>query len=134
MADIPRKRSPSRSTPQETVVGGTKPERFTRDGELILTRRQLIMLHALVDTPDCTAQSMVHWDQLTVPYGKEYTRETAFRMPKGWVTIWKTKRHYRIQLGERGRDILERRVPVYVHGYGPFDRMLRLFRRPWRPQ
>lgn len=109
---------------KDTYVGGTHPERFNKRGELIITRRQLVMLHALLDTPDGTAKTLAEWYRLTYPYGKEYVAETARRMPRKWVLLFRYA-HGLVgaRLEQRGRDIVAGAVPAYVHGRGPFQGM-----------
>jgi hypothetical protein len=111
-------------------------ERFTRDGAVILTIPQVALLHALLDRPECRARSRTDWAEASKPYLTLFRRYDwdgmmlhAYRIPRAWVTRTRVGRCIQCQLTPRGRDILERRIPSHIYGYGPYWGLRRLVER-----
>jgi hypothetical protein len=102
-------------------------ERFLRDGSLAVTPTQLGLLQGLLERPDATTHSRIDWVSASRPHLR-WTRagkndaliRSTLRMPASWVTRGKLRGRYRCTLAKRGRDILERRVPVTIVGHGPY--------------
>jgi hypothetical protein len=42
------------------------------------------------------------------------------RVPRTWVTRTRVGRCIQCQLTDRGRDIVERRIPSHIYGHGPY--------------
>jgi hypothetical protein len=102
-------------------------ERFTVNGAVILTIPQLALLQSLMDRPGCRARSRTDWAEASKPYVtlfRAYNWDAmmlqAYRIPREWVSRARVGSRIECQLTDRGRDILERRVPAHIYGYGPY--------------
>lgn len=105
----------------------TRGERYLRDGSLAVTPTQLGLLQGLLDRPDATTHTRIDWVRASRPHLRwaglatdDALVESTFRLPASWVAREKLRGRFRCTLAERGRDILERRVPASIIGYGPY--------------
>ena len=101
-------------------------EPITKRGEVLVTVNQIILLHALYDRPDCIATSMSDWFRAGRPYAFQ-TCTSLYSLKRGiqsihraWVVRQKVGGRVVCGLTERGRDIVERRVPVRIRGLGTY--------------
>lgn len=111
-------------------------ERFTRDGAVILTLPQLALLQALLDRPACRARSRTDWAEASKPYVTLFRAYHwdgmmlhAYRIPRAWVERTRVGRCIQCQLTDRGRDIIERRIPSHIYGHGPYWGLRHLVQR-----
>jgi hypothetical protein len=102
-------------------------ERFTRNGAVILTIPQLALLHGLMDRPEGRAKSRSDWAESSKPYVRLFRRysfdimmQRNYFVPRAWVTRTRVGASIQCQLTQRGRDIIERRVPAHIYGYGVY--------------
>ena len=96
-------------------------ERYTKQGHLLTSSRQLLALNALLDTPQASVTSIAEWHALTKRYEEYLHRDTVWNFPESWVTVTRVGPRVIATLGPRGRAILGGHVPVHVHGCGPMD-------------
>jgi hypothetical protein len=102
-------------------------ERYTVRGAVIVTIPQLALLQALMDWPDARARSRTAWARSSKPYVTLFRRYDwdsmmlqAYRMPHVWVTRTRLGARIQCQLTDRGRDIVDRRLPAHIYGYGTY--------------
>jgi len=93
-------------------------ERFTKAGRLLITSRQLMALNALLDTPNGEVSSLAEWHRLVRRYEEYLHRDSVWRLPDSWVRTVPLGRRIGAVLEPRGREILEGRVALHIHGFG----------------
>ena len=113
--------------PRRSGDNALVPERRAWDGSVVITRRQLALLHGLLDRPDGMADCLGDWILSAVPYLSNSSRGALFgvlislyKVPTAWVRRIKVGRCLRVVLLPRGRDILELRVQTRIHGHGVY--------------
>lgn len=116
-------------------------EMTTRDGAVILGRNQFTLLMGLMDCPDYQAASTRELIRVAHPYttslrgrlGVGALEKSSRRLNSAWVTGKRVGRCIVWRLTPRGIGILERTVPAYIKGYGPYTGMaaLRAERLDW---
>ena len=105
-----------------------RSERLTKDGAVIVTHNQLVLLHGLLDRPDAACVSYVDWVRASIPYMRRFQTapnpdrlfRSIHRLPDSWVTRMKIGRGVRCQLTLRGRSLLDRSLPAHVMGHGTY--------------
>ena len=102
-------------------------ERFAWDGSLVITRRQIALLHGLLDRPDACVGSYADWVRAARPYLTNRSPGAlmgvslgAYKVPYAWAARLEDGARPRIVLTARGRDILERRIQCRVRGFGVY--------------
>jgi len=95
-----------------------KGERFTKAGRLLITSRQLMALNALLDTPHGEVGSLAEWFRLVQRYDEYLHPDSVWRLPTSWVRTKSRGRRIGAILGPRGREILDGKVPLHIHGVG----------------
>lgn len=105
-------------------------ECHTKAGEVILTRNQLILLKALLDRPEATAESMSDWVSAARPYYRNGEGEPGFlpsvlfksarRVSEAWVARVQAGSRLRCALTARGLAIVDGRIPAHIRGEGPY--------------
>ena len=111
-------------------------ERLTGDGAVQINRRQLALLHGLLDRPNCSVNSYSQWVRAALPYlanrspgaVMSMSLGPVYQLPTTWVSRTRTSAGVAVQLLPRGRDILELKVLSHIRGHGVY-RGLRNLRR-----
>jgi len=112
----------SRSTPAPVPEG---PAFTCRDGSLKLSRNHLALLQALLDRPQCTAGSRRDLVAAARPYVRRYRGDrpsddilnrAVDTLHPWWVEKRCAGRRMTFSLSQRGRDIVEGRVPARISG------------------
>jgi hypothetical protein len=114
--------------------GYSGPERRDRNGRLVLSANQILLLHGLLDCPDGVAKSYREWIGVTWPYARrvrdrpswEGLRCAMFGIHVGWVVQRRLRTRVECRLTDRGRAILARDVPARVWGFGDYRGLDRL--------
>jgi hypothetical protein len=112
----------------EKPLFASHPEPVNGKGEIVVSRTQLAMLHALLDRPDARVQSHRDWVRASYPYMPTRhwpaVRGRALRAIKSmhprWVTTVRCGSRRVTQITDRGFAILDLRVPVHVRGFGRY--------------
>jgi hypothetical protein len=127
-----QKSEPRRGPPsKESWRMGRQPtsrERTTKDGAVIITRNQLVLLQGLYDRPGGTAPSVSDWIKAAWPHlllihGNPYAsclKKSAPRMNPAWVRKRRNGNRFICSLTARGRGILEGTVRAHVFGAGEY--------------
>jgi hypothetical protein len=103
-------------------------ERLTRRGEVLITKRQYILLRLLDSHPSGSVESQRAWLQLAAPvYGRstDFLQHTIARMHPSWVRRRLSGPRIACSITRRGRDIANGRVPIWISGVGPPEAFLR---------
>ncbi len=116
------------------------PEPRYTTGEVMITHSALVLLNALLDFPDCTAPSIDAWSRAAtalgtghrIVYGEGNVRKAMRRLNGYWVTRRRFGRYVMVQLSPRGKEIVNRTVPVRVIGRGPYVSLAGVGRRRLR--
>ena len=103
-------------------------ERRTKDGAVLVTHNQLLLLHGLLDRPKAAAVTYVDWVDASMPYLRCFARhapasrlfKSILRLPDEWVTRTKTGHCWRCQLTLRGWSLLDGSLPAQVFGHGTY--------------
>jgi hypothetical protein len=103
---------------------GIAGERLTRNGEVLVTRNHLALLHGLRDRPDGIASSRNDWIQAARPYFTRISTGDCNRkllaatrtISRAWISASKSGRNSRIQLTDRGRSIAEGKLRYRIAG------------------
>jgi hypothetical protein len=105
-----------------------RPERITKDGRVILSHNHISLLKGLHDQPDGRVASRIDWIIAATPYQQRFSSEDP-RWPltraiasinRKWIREVRKGRCIETTLTERGREIIERKVPSRIVGIGPF--------------
>ena len=107
---------------------GSHSERRTKDGAVIVTRNQIVLLHGLLDRPEAAAVSYVDWAEASMPYLRRLAGDapasrllkSIHRLPEEWVTRARTGKGARCELTLRGRSLLDGTLPAHVFGHGAY--------------
>ena len=95
-----------------------KGERYTKAGRLLITSRQLMALNALLDTPKGEVSSLAEWHRLVQRYEEYLHSDSVWRLPISWARTKSRGGRIGAILGPRGREILDGKVPLHIHGFG----------------
>ena len=106
----------------------SNPEPLNGRGEVVVSRTQLAMLHALLDRPGGRVHSHRDWVRAAYPYIGTHdwssVRGRAMRaintLHPRWVTTVRCGSRKISELTDRGFAILDLRIPVHVRGFGPY--------------
>ena len=113
------------------------PERLYKTGEVMITHSALLLLNALQDFPRCTAPSINAWARAAkalgtghrIVHGEGNVRKAMRRLSGYWVIRRRFGRYVMVELSPRGKEIVNRTVPVRVIGRGPYISLATLGRR-----
>jgi hypothetical protein len=105
-----------------------RPEPFGKGGCVLLGTTQLALLHGLYDRPNARAESAADWARAALPYSGIFRDDrclsvllsSAPRIHPAWVSREHGKHRICWSLTERGRGIVERTVPAWIRGCGPY--------------
>jgi hypothetical protein len=96
---------------------------YTKRGEFILWPNHLHLLVVLFDMPNKTVSSRKQWARLTRERFEgayhNYLRATR-SFPGSLVSFRRVGSSDTFQLNKRGEDVLRSRLPVWIHGMGPY--------------
>lgn len=113
--------------------------RRRRDGEVLLTLNQLVLLQALRDFPDAWAPSASVWVRRGMFYrertggGSEYTLlKSARRVPEVLVARRRMGPYVAAALAPLGEALLDRVVPAWIVGRGSYEGFRALSSPPGR--
>lgn len=112
-------------------VSDPVPERFYPCGSLALSQYHLALLHGLMDRPGGSAIGVRDFIAAAWPHGQRFEEpdqalQTAFRdlirkLPTAWVARSKAGRLTRYQLLDRGREVLEGKIPARLSGHSRYE-------------
>lgn len=124
---------PGRASPADLVrplpvapyLRGKSPvgERFTCRDEIIVTEPQLALLEALRDAPERAFATQRAWVETSLgilPGGWTGRHRVVRRMPEEWVARVRCGSRHLCVLQDRGLDVVEGRLPVWLFGAGPY--------------
>jgi hypothetical protein len=105
-----------------------RPEPVGKAGVVLLSHNHISALHGLYDRPNGGAVSTVDLLSSTMVHARcfrfdpnEWVVRKSFRtLHPAWVTKRRFGRCMTWKITERGRAILELRVPAKIRGYGPY--------------
>ena len=102
--------------------------RKRRGGEVLLTLNQIVLLQALRDFPDAWAPSASTWVRRAALYGRRAGAgsvstllKSARRVPEVLVARARMGPYLAATLGPLGMAVLDRVVPAWIHGRGPYE-------------
>ena len=106
-----------------------RPVRTTAAGEILITHNHIALLQGLYACPRGTAFSHAEWIRSSLPYVLVFRQSSsagclrfaARRLDHRWVTKIRRGRRIEVSLTERGRAIVENRIPVRVRGWGIYS-------------
>ena len=115
-------------TPMQKPLFSSHPEPLNGNGEIVIGRSQLAMLHALLDRPGGRVHSHRDWVRAAYPYiGTAHWPSVEGRAMRAihtlhprWVTTVKCGSRKVTELTDRGYAILNLTVPVHVRGFGRY--------------
>lgn len=116
--------------------GNETVERLCKDGSINISRNHLVLLQGLLDRPNATAIGRWDWVAAARAYIRRYRGSTESNwilyhaidwLPNRWVERQRRGRYKAYRLLERGREILEGRVPARVSNRYPY-----IPGEPWR--
>ena len=100
-------------------------EQFCKDGSVNISRNHLVLLQGLLDRPAATALGRWDCDRAARPYIRRYRGDTESNwilyhaidwLPACWAERKRRGRYMSYRLRQRGREILDGRVPAKVSG------------------
>lgn len=109
----------------------TRPEPTTVAGEILVSHNHIALLHGLYDRPGGTVPSHAEWVRASLPHVARFRRypskaclslATRTVHPR-WVTRVRRGRRIEVALTQRGRAIIERRLPARIRGWGTYEGM-----------
>lgn len=111
-----------------------RPEPTTARGEILVTHNQIAVLNGLYDRPQGTSFSTFDLGRAALPYLRLFRDDetchhmsiVARRMHESWIRSFRVGARRIWEIRDRGRDIVELRVPVWLRGHGPYRGMARL--------
>ncbi len=104
------------------------PERITIDGEVLLSHNHMALLHGLYDRPNGHVGSRTEWVWAAAPYFERFShglpewplRKSMKTINPAWIAEARRGRFIETTLTERGRAIVERRIPSRIVGFGSY--------------
>ena len=111
-----------------------RPEPVNSAGSVLLGHNQLSLLHGLYDRPQGRAESAADMIRAAIPYMRLFRdpnwsllEKATHSLHPAWVAKFPNGRRNSWVLTPRGRAIVERTVPAYLRGVGPYEGLA-----PWR--
>src|SRR6476661_1309498 len=105
-----------------------RPEPISASGSVLLGFNQLSLLHGLYDRPQGRAESSADLTRAAIPYVRLFRDPNWWCLSKAvlslhpeWVEKVRSGRRNTWILKPRGRAIVERGVPAYLRGIGPYE-------------
>ncbi len=105
-----------------------RPEPISASGAVLLGFNQLALLHGLYDRPQGRAESSADLTRAAIPYVRLFRDPNWWCLSKAvlslhpeWVEKGRDGRRNTWILKPRGRAIVERAVPAYLRGIGPYE-------------
>jgi len=105
-----------------------RQEPVSKNGEILLSRNHICLLHGLYDRPGATAASTADWLRAALAHVRIFSDQPcAFNLHRSigtmhpdWISSQRLSSRIVWWLMPRGLEILERRVPVRIRGHGPY--------------
>jgi hypothetical protein len=111
-----------------------RPEPVSASGSVLLGYNQLCLLHGLYDRPEGRAESSADLVRAATPYIRLFRdprwsciEKATLSLHPAWVAKGRSGRRNTWVLTPRGRAIVERSVPAWLRGMGPYEGLA-----PWR--
>ena len=105
-----------------------RPEQVTKAGEVLVSANHIALLHGLCDRPNGEAESTADLVRAALPYIAFFRhlpstwtlRAATHTLHPAWATCQRVGGRIAWRISNRGREIVERKVPARIRGVGPY--------------